>query len=226
MLGSRRKSQAIQGNIVHRSSTVTRVALVPLSLWVLLTADVANAAAPVTNLYLSIVRDGEFEVILSRSKGVDASVLFGWVGITLMMDSRHARDTEREALVAPGAEATVCRSGFERALRNRLEEKNFFVAIEPNRQLPVLKVKIVACGFRVLNRSTKEMSAFFDATYRLRQAGTRQSPRAQRLFVAGNVLAAWSEFEQSPALAADEFQQVQMRAGQTLANKIIFAGGN
>ena len=214
------------GNTLNRSRTVSRVALVPYALSLLLTAGVADAAPPVSHLYLKIVRDGDFEVFLSRSKGVDASVLFGWVGITFMMDARHARDTKREAQVAPDSEATVCRNGFEWALQERLEEENFSIAIESNGQLPVLEVKIVACGFRVLNRSTAEMSAFFEAKYRFTQAGARRSTRAQRLLEIGDARAAWSEFEQSPALAADEIQQVLMQAGRKLANNIIYAGGN
>ena len=161
---------------MDRSGVVARMVLVLLAL---LTAGAADAAAPASQLYLKIVRDGDFDVLLSRSKGVNASILFGLVGYTLMQNSRHASDTEREAQVAPEAEAAICRNGFERALHDRLEEQGFDVAIEPNKQLPVLEVKIVACGFRVLNRSTAEMSAFFEATYRFRQAGSRRSTRSR-----------------------------------------------
>ncbi len=188
----------------------------------------ADAAEPgrASSLHLEVTRDGEFEVLSSRSKDHGVSQLFGLIGVGIVSASRSASDGEREKAVAPDGDPALCRNGFERALSDHLEDNGFRIYVDRSDQLPSLEIEIVACGFRVVKRPKGEMAAFFDAEYRFTKAGAQRAKKQRRLFQVGEYRGAWTDFEQSPAFAAEEFQQVLEHAGRKLANRIVYSRGS
>ena len=221
----------VSGEDMYGPSARTRIAQTATALLLLLAAGTVGAreSAATSHLHLQITRDGKFEVFASRAKSGDTAIaiaLLGFVGYGIVTSSKSENDTERERQVAPDAGPRTCRIGFEQALSSHLEKKGFAIEAEPDETLPVLEVAIVSCGFRTLDRSNGDMSAFFETKFRFTQAGARRSRKPQRLFETGKLRAAWSEYENSPALAADELQLVLSRAGQKLANKIVYSREN
>lgn len=184
-----------------------------------------DAAGPerAPSLHLKITRDGDFEVFSSRSKSYGISVLFGLVGVGVASASKGGSDKEREKAVSSQASAVNCRTGFVRALYDHLVNNGYVVDNDPGELTPTLEIEIVACGFRVLERRKGDMAAFFEAKYRLVRPDSDRAKRSRRLFQVGEFRGGWMDFERSPALAVDEFQQVLARAGQKLANRIIYS---
>ncbi len=177
------------------------------------------------SLHLKITRDGNFEVLSSRSKSYGMSVLFGLVGVGVASASKGGRDNEREQAISSEALAANCRFEFERALYDHLENNGYVVDIDPSERSPSLEIEIVACGFRVVERRKGDLAAFFEAKYRFTRPGVARTKKSRRLFQMGEFRGGWMDFERSPTLAADEFQQVLARAGQKLANRIIYSKG-
>ena len=213
---------------MYRPSGIMRMTQAANALLLLLLVGTVDAQgpAPASHLHLQITRDGNFEVLSSRVKSGDSTIalmLFGVIGFGLATTMKHASDTELEQQAVPDAGAATCRYAFEQALNGHLQNNGFLIETERDKKLPVLEIAIVACGFRPLDRTSGEMSAFFESKFRFTQAGARRSKTPQHLFETGRLRAAWSEFENSPALAADELHRVLSRAGRKLANKIVYA---
>ena len=190
-------------------------------------AAIAEHPAPANGLSLEITKDGEFQVLLSRNQGPGASFLFlGLIGYGVLAGSQSSRDNAREEAVTVKMTAAVCRDEFERQLINHLEGKGVIVESEPNDHEHSLNVEIVGCGFKVTNRTIETVSAYFEAEYTLAPSNNVRSKKPNRLLVIGKHSARWSEFEQSKALAAEEFQEVLSRAGLILANRFIYSKEN
>ncbi len=177
-------------------------------------------------LHLEITRDGEFKVLVSRSNSIGIGILFGLVGAGVATASQTGEDNKREAAVSSGADSANCRAGFESALRGHLESNGFALHNQPSDRSPKLEIEIIACGFRVLERHKGEIAAFFDAEYRIVSPDVERAGKPKRLFQTGEFRGGWMEFEASPTLAASEFKKVLERAGQKLANRIIYSKGN
>lgn len=188
-------------------------------------ANAANTDRP-SSLHLEITRDGNFQVLASRARSHGIGILFGLVGVGVVSASKTGQDQERAAAVSSEAHAANCRSGFESALRDRLENSGFVFHNDPSDRSPSLEVEIIACGFRILERPKEEMAAFFEAKYRFVPHNADRAVKPKRLFQTGEFRGGWMEFEESPTLATSEFQKVLERAGQTLANRIVFSEGN
>ena len=220
------KTQASQDSIKRRK--VGGLMRHPLcTLVVIFTLGSVEAAEleGASSLHLKITRDGNFEVLSARSKSYGVSVLFGLVGAGVASASKGGRDNEREKAISSEALAANCRAEFERALYDHLENNSYVVDIDPSERSPSLEIEIVACGFRVVDRRKDDLAAFFEAKYRFTRPGVKRAKKSQRLFQMGEFRGEWMDFERSPTLAADEFQQVLARAGQKLANRIIYSKG-
>lgn len=216
---------------MYGSNGRTRITQAATALLLLLAAISVHAqqSAAASHLHLKITRNGNFEVFASRAKSRGETIgiaLFGAVGLGIVMATKNASDSMREKQVVPKKNAATCRYAFEQALYDQLGKNGFVIQTEPDEKLPVLEVAIVACGFRPLNRNSEEMSAFFESKFRLTQAGERRSRTPQRHFEMDKLKANWSEFENSPTLAANELHQVLTRAGQKLSTKIVYARKN
>ena len=201
---------------------------VPYALVLLFVFGGVDAAGPerAPSLHLKITRDGNFEVFSFRSKSYGISVLFGLIGVGVASATKDGKDNEREEAISSETNALNCRTGFERALYDRLEYHDYVVLTDPGERFPTLEVEIVACGFRVLERRKEDLAAFFEAKYRFTRPGIKRAKKPRRLFQVGEFRGGWMDFERSPTRAADEFQQVLARAGQTLANRIHYSRGS
>lgn len=202
---------------------IIKIAYIFLSLTCFFGAETLAQPSIPRQLFVEIVKDGNFEVLLSRSKsGTASAVFFGLIGGGIESASRASSDTQREKRVAGELAETSCRTRFESALTEHLRNNNTVIVDRETLGITRLSVEIVACGFKVMNRENEGLSAYFEATYHLTLSNEKKTKKPKRLLVVGKNRSQWIEYEQSGELAAQEFQQVLDKAGRKLANKVIY----
>lgn len=175
-----------------------------------------------------IESDGEFEVLHARAKSTATGVvLFGLIGYGIEESSRAGEDNEREQQALAFLPSSDCRSGFTEALLARLAERDYTTSMATDDAAAdnvdrKIRLKIRACGFKLANSTSDDVSAFFAASYAIDKAGEKPSRDMTDMLITGTVRSDWSNFVADPALATKEFESVRVRAGRRIANRVIY----
>ena len=175
---------------------------------------------------LHVDRDGSFEVLHSRATSTATSaVFFGLIGAAVTGGQESGEDREREAQLLPLFADATCRETFTTAFAHRLREKQVaLLAPRPEESVaPEIWVRIDACGFKLMDPDSGDLAAFFAAEYAILDAPARDTPRDRsRLLMIGRQRQTWEELTANGELAASLFDNVKVRAGRRLANKVIY----
>lgn len=198
---------------------------------VLLVALATGLCADETGLTVRVIikDNGEFEVLHSRAKTTaTGAVLFGLIGYGIEESSRVGEDNEREAQVLAFLPSEDCRTDFTEALSARLAEKGFAASVLTAENDSVIvfdytiRLKIRACGFKLANSTSNDVSAFYAASYAIDKAGKKPSRAMTDMLITGTFRSDWTTFVAQPELAASEFESVRIHAGRRLANLLIY----
>ena len=173
--------------------------------------------------------DGEFEVLHSRAKTtMTGVVLFGLIGYGIEEGSRVGEDNDREEQVLAVLPTSDCRSGFDEALESKLGDKGYDATIvASDKEVDglfdrTIRLKIRACGFKLANSSSDEVSAFYAASYAIDKAGEKPTRKMTDMIVTGTFRSDWPSIVAEPEIAAAEFESVRVQAGRRIANRLIY----
>jgi len=173
---------------------------------------------------LHVEKTGKFQVLVSRVETSGTStVLFGLIGAAVTSSVENNKDTARENELLPLIGDPSCEKVFRTSLANRLAEKGHTLAGEAQDSGPQIHLKIEACGFRIVDRETGEIAAFFAADYRLYDEPVSKARDLERLLLTGRNRYAWADLLDNPETVADEFRSIQSKAGRRIANKLIYS---
>lgn len=180
-------------------------------------------------VHVIIEDDGEFEVLHSRAKTtVTGVVIFGLIGYGIEESSRVSEDNEREEQVLAYLPTSDCRTGFDEALLAKLGEKGYDATIAASDNKVdgsfdrTIRLKIRACGFKLANSSSDQVSSFYAASYAIDKAGEKPSRGMTDVLITGTFRSDWPSIVAEPEIAAAEFEAVRVRAGTRIANRLIY----
>jgi len=191
-------------------------------------ADTPGGAAPVT-VELQVSAEGKFEVLHSRAKSTaTGAALFGLIGAGIEEGNRAGKDKKREEEIIPLLEDTTCSPVLINAMAERLSEKGFKLhapdaGIQAVGEIQnILHLKIVACGFKMVDSGTEDMAAFVAAKYYVIEPKQKKPKKMSPLLIFGKTRSIWEAILSNPESANAEFAAVKVKAGRRLANKIIY----
>lgn len=193
-------------------------------------ADIAESGAPAgQQVVLKLESSGEFEVLHSRAETTATGlVLFGLIGYGIEESSRASEDKKREDAILIEVPEDVCHNHVVEAMTQRLAEKEYSLAVvdtttaDSSDNTYVIRLKIDACGYRKINTTTDEISAFFAAEYQILNPGEKASKKLERLMITGSERKQWDDLVGDLDSAVEEFRLVKIKAGRRLANKLIY----
>lgn len=172
---------------------------------------------------------GTFEVLYSRAESsATGAVFFGLIGYGVEESARNSNDLKREEHVLQFIDSSDCDAVTVEALKARLGEKGFEVEVRHEKAGDALagayaiRLDVAACGFKMIDTTRDETSAFFAAEYEVLRPGQKRSKKEDELIVTGGEQVPWGRFESDGELARSEFEAVRVKAGRRLANKLIY----
>lgn len=190
--------------------------------------QVGARADETSRVLISIESDGRFEVLYSRAgSSAVGFLLLGGIGYGIEEGSRAGEDNEREAQVLKFIPDDDCRAQFVAAVSERLAERGYDATIVgPLDSVPegfdyVVRTKIRACGFKLANSTTSELTAFYAFSYRVTPYG-KGTEDEQDVLITGTHRGDWDEILAEPDVARAEFDKARRNAGRRLGNKLIY----
>jgi len=212
-------------NITHK---ISRPVAAILGLVIALTLPSA-AAANDKNVVLFIEDPGKFEVLHSRAQSTSTgAVLFGLIGAGIEEANRKDKDEEKEEAILVHIPDDACHSYLVDAFTVQLEKKGFGVTVNHAKvgktagDAYAVRLKIDACGFRIVDSIDDEVAAYVVAQYRIFKPQEKTSGKLEELTMIGRDHRPWEDFQVDFDGAVNEFRSVKSRAGTRLANKVIY----
>jgi hypothetical protein len=155
-------------------------------------------------------------------------VLFGLIGYGIEEGSRASEDQAREDAIFIEIPKDACQSYFVEALSERLFERGFDLEVIYSRVARkasgdyLIRLRIDKCGFRKVNTTSDELSAFLSGEYEIILPNNSSSNDFQSLSITGRERKSWNEFVGDLDSTIEEFRSVKAKAGRRLANKLIY----
>jgi len=174
----------------------------------------ANDKSPI-NLTID---DGEFDIIYHRA-GTNSSgaILFGLIGAAIQEGTKSSQDEEKQQQILPLITSSSCSAQFDVSLKNKLMKKHVF---SEEKSIPNLTVKIDKCGFKVVDSTTMLMSSFVLAKFTYN--GLSKETYEETIYITGKKKYSYDELIKNISTSNEEFEKVKKKAGQRIANKIIY----
>lgn len=201
------------------------------ALFVILSCPIvtASAADGPKRAVLFVEDTGTFEVLYSRAESsATGAAFFGLIGYGIEESARNSNDSEREEHILQYIDDSGCDTVTVEALRGRLLEKGFEVEVRHEKaggapgDAYAIRVDMAACGFKMIDTTRDETSAFFAAEYEVLRPGQKRGKKKDEMIVTGDEKVPWGRFESDGELASTEFEAVRIKAGRRLANKLIY----
>lgn len=181
------------------------------------------------HVVLHIENPGKFEVLHSRAQSTGTgAVLFGLIGAGIEESSRKSKDVEKESAILVHIPDDACQSYLVDAFTEGLEKNGFDVTVvdgKPGKssgESYVIRLKIDACGYRMVDTINEEMAAYLTAQYRIFKPQEKISGELLELTIIGREHRNWNDLTADFDSAVEEFRDVKRRVGKRLANKLIY----
>ncbi len=202
-----------------RSSVTQRTVLILAGVFA--TGSIAYGAEPDT-VTVQIVDEGEFEVILARAERWTMNLMYSIPHNA----NRKESDTEREVEIAAFLQEAGCVEEFTKAMTARFQHYGVaveFISEARGRDEDAnadVGIRIRNCGFRIMDRQAEHLAAHYEFSFWL--SGDDPETQARNVIITGSHRASWEDFLALPVLAADEFEEVTVRAGKRVADKVVY----
>ena len=201
--------------------------LLPISLF--LFAISGNAQEPEKHVVLHIEDEGKFEVLHSRAESTSTgAVLFGLIGAGIEEGHRSSEDTKREEAILVHIPDDACHSYLIEEFTAKMEAKGFGVSVVFDKagrnsgDSYVVRLKIDACGYRMVDTIDKEMAAYITAQYLIFKPQQKITGKLEEVMLVGREQRTWETWMSEFEAAVYEFRDTKKRAGGRLANKVIY----
>ena len=189
----------------------------------------ADPALSSKQVALYVEDPGKFEVLHSRAKSTSTgAAFFGLIGAGIEEGTRKSDDTKKESAILAHIPDDACHSYMTDAFTARLHESGFEPEIvhgRPGRKADdryVIRLKIDACGYRMIDSIDEEMAAYVTAQYRIYRPGEKTSGKLLELTMVGKNQRRWDDLLDDAEGAVEEFRDTKRRVGLRLANKIVY----
>ena len=184
---------------------------------------------PNKQVVLYIEDPGKFEVLHSRAKSTSTgAAFFGLIGAGIEEGHRKSDDTKKETAILSHIPDDACHSYMTGAFTARLEEKGFEAGVvhgKPGKSAGdsyAIRLRIDACGYRMVDTIDEEMAAYVVAQYRIYKPGEKTSGKLLELTMIGKDRRPWNDLLSNAEGAVEEFRDAKRRVGLRLANKIVY----
>jgi hypothetical protein len=202
----------------------------PAALLVLLTGVAqADEASTGRHVQLHIEDPGKFEVLHSRAGSTNTgAVLFGLIGAGIEESSRQGKDEKREEAILVHIPDDACHNHLVEEFTARLDARGISTEVineKPGKTAGdayVIRLRIDACGFRMVDTTDEEMAAYVVAQYRIYKPQEKITGKLEELTLIGRDHRSWESFVADYDAAVEEFRAVKRKTGARLANKIIY----
>lgn len=181
------------------------------------------------HVQLHIESPGKFEVLHSRAESTSTgAVLFGIIGAGIEESSRTSKDEKREDAILVHIPDDACHNHLVEEFTARLDAKGITTEVieeKPGKTAGdayVIRLKIDACGFRMVDTTSEEMAAYVVAQYRIYKPQEKITGKLEELTMIGRDHRVWEAFLADYDAAVAEFRAVKRKAGARLANKVIY----
>ena len=189
----------------------------------------ADEASTGKHVRLHIEDPGKFEVLHSRAESTSTgAVLFGIIGAGIEESSRASKDEVREDAILVHIPDDACHNHLVEEFTARLDAKGITTEVineKPGKTAGdayVIRLKIDACGFRMVDTTSEEMAAYVVAQYRIYKPQEKITGKLEELTMIGRDHRVWEAFLADYDAAVAEFRAVKRKAGTRLANKVIY----
>jgi hypothetical protein len=189
----------------------------------------ADEAGTDKHVRLHIEKPGKFEVLHSRAESTSTgAVLFGIIGAGIEESSRQGKDEKREEAILVHIPDDACHNHLVEEFTARLDAKGITTEVineKPGKTAGdayVIRLRIDACGFRMVDSTDAEMAAYVVAQYRIYKPQEKISGKLEELTLIGRDHRVWEAFLADYDTAVEEFRSVKRKAGARLANKVIY----
>jgi|GEM_PF-5710836 len=185
-------------------------------------------AAPIA-VHYSLEKEGKFHVLYSRANSnATGAALGGLLGAGIQAGVENGKDERKEAAVLAYIAVTDCAPLLETAFFERLENTGDYSVVDADSEVPEadsdLKVELTIdrCGFKLVNSERMFVAAFAEARYRIFSLDEAKPKSAERLLLLGKSRSTWDGLLNEETEIPLRFERVLKRAGQRLANKVIY----
>ena len=181
------------------------------------------------HVVLHVEEPGKFEVLHSRARSTSTgAVLFGLIGAGIEESARKSDDEEKESAVLAHIPDDACHSYLIDTFTKELEERGFAVTVvegKPGKssgESYVIRLKIDACGYRMVDTINEEMAAYVTAQYRIFRPQEELKGKLLELTIISRNQRTWDDLTADFDSAVEEFRDVKRRVGTRLANKLVY----
>lgn len=215
-----------------KTQTIKKLCSLPTSaalLLLLIGVAQAEEASTGKHVLLHIEDPGKFEVLHSRAESTSTgAVFFGLIGAGIEESSRTSKDEKREEAILVHIPDDACHNHLVEEFTARLDAKGITTEViqeKPGKTAGdayVIRLKIDACGFRMVDSTNEEMAAYVVAQYRIYKPQEKITGKLEELTMIGRDHRQWELFLADFDAAVEEFRAVKRKAGARLANKVIY----
>ena len=179
-----------------------------------------------TTINLSISNEGKFDVLYHRFESTATGAVFGGlIGGTIEEGVRKNKDNNKKKEILKLISNSSCKDRLISSLIEKLEDNTFEIVLEQetkkNKKSKFwLDVKILKCGLKMVNSTTKEISTFVEYNSIVREKNKIITKKKHSIVSKNqyNYLALSNDIKNLNS----ELDLVLKKAGKRLANKLIY----
>jgi len=175
---------------------------------------------------LSISNDGKFDILYHRFESTaTGAILGGIIGGTIEEGVRKGKDTKKKKEILNLLSDATCRTRLIDTFIGKLSYNDIIVLEEDNikknkKSKFWLEINILKCGFKMVNSATKEVSAFVEFKTKIRNKN--KTTLKKKLSIIAKNKYSYQNLVANTETLNNELTLVLIKAGQRLANKIIY----
>jgi len=175
---------------------------------------------------LSIASNGTFDILYHRFESTaTGAILGGIIGGSIEEGVRKGKDTKKKKEILNLLSDSTCKKRLVDTLIDKLNDNDIKVQessdLKKNKKSKFwLELKILKCGFKMVNSSTKEISAFVEFKTKIRNKNKITQKKKHTIKAKNNY--SYNDLITNAEIINSELTLVLERAGKRLANKIIY----
>ena len=181
-------------------------------------------------IYIDVVGEGKFEVIYHRAlSNATGAVIAGLIGAGIQSGVESGKDAEKTAELSPLVNKENWKVQFLDTLNDKLESEGFeAIWVEDARKIDnalVLKIYPENYGFKMVNTTTRVVSAYIDFKASLSTESSEDSDEWDResFYLTSRNQYAYEQLLGENSPVNPDLEAVLEKAALRLANKIIYA---
>ncbi len=175
---------------------------------------------------LSISNEGKFDVNYHRFASTNyGAIIGGLVGASIDSGIRKGKDTKKKNELLKTLSDSTCKTRLVEQFVNKLINNEFTVVLEQSNKKNKkstfwLDINIIKCGYKMVNSSTEEMSAYVEFKTVIRT--NNKVVTKKKYSIKAKKQYNYQKLVKDTQIINTELGLVLIKAGKRLANKIIY----